>query len=195
MTLLSSFWGLTQKMTNLSNEITVSDYLQMEKEKNKSGIVRFIRSRFTERYITPLRSDPKIKHGFCTMAICCLMIETLESFWQGWDTSEGKSKSAFSSFFKRNQNFRAFNNHVEDFYKNVRCGILHQAETTNGWHIRRDGWLFNKHTKTINATLFHDEIENCLDYYCSILNQEDWNSETWVNFRKKMRAIISHCSE
>jgi len=178
--------------TLLSNNVTISNYLGMEKEKDKAGIIEFIRSRFTERYITPLRCDPELKHGFCTMAICCLMIETLESFWRGWDNSK-KSELAFCSFFDRNQNLSTFNGYVTDFYKNVRCGILHQAETMNGWHIRRDGSLFEAQTKTINATLFHDEMEICLNYYCSTLEQSDWDSTTWEYFREKMKAIISHC--
>lgn len=179
--------------TLLSSAVTISNYLQMEKEKNKIEIVKFINLRFAERYITPLRCDPDLKHGFCTMAICCLMIETLESFWRGWDNSRNQSELAFCSFFDRNHNLSAFDGYVTDFYKNVRCGILHQAETLNGWHIRRDGFLFDTQTKTINATLFHNEMETCLNYYCSELEQGDWESTTWVNFRKKMKAIISHC--
>lgn len=179
--------------TLLSNNVTVSMYLQLEKEKNKEKIIEFIRLRFTERYITPLRRDPKLKHGFCTMAICCLMIETLESFWRGWDNSRNRSELAFCSFFDRNENLWVFNGYVTDFYKNIRCGILHQAETLNGWHIRRDCPLFDNQTKTINATLFHKEMSVCVNFYCETLKQENWNSDTWKNFRKKMKAIISHC--
>jgi len=140
--------------TLLSKTVTVSDYLQMEKEKSKVEIVKFIKSRFTERYITPLRCDPDLKHGFCTMAICCLMIEALESFWRGWDNSRNQSELAFCSFFDRNHNLRVFDGYVTDFYKNVRCGILHQAETMNGWHIRRDGFLVDTQTKTIMQPCF-----------------------------------------
>lgn len=180
--------------TLLSKDVSISDYLKMEEEKNKTEIIEFIRLRFTERYITPLRRDNK--HGFCTMAICCLMIETLESFWRGWDNSRNRSELAFCSFFNRNRNLSAFDEYVTSFYKNVRCGILHQAETMDGWRIRRDKGLplFDIKTKTINATLFHDEMENCLKYYCLTLEQKDWNSTTWVNFRKKMKAIISNYS-
>lgn len=179
--------------TLLSNNVSISEYLRMEKAKDKTEIIKFIKSRFTERYIIPLRSDPEIKHGFCTMAICCLMIETLESFWRGWDNSRNQSELAFCSFFDRSHNLSVFDGYVTDFYKSVRCGILHQAETMNGWHIRRDGSLFDIETKTINATLFHDEMETCLDNYCSALESADWDNTTWSNFRKKMKAIISHC--
>lgn len=179
--------------TYLSKKVSISTYLEMEQKKDKAGIIEFIKSRFTERYITPLRGDKEIKHGFCTMAICCLMIEALESFWQGWDNSRNQSELAFCIFFDRNINLSNFKGYVSDFYKNVRCGILHQAETSNGWRIRRDGDLFDNETKTINATLFHKEIEECLNYYCSTLGQEEWDSTNWKNFRKKMKAIIANC--
>ena len=45
------------------------------------------------------------------------------------------------SFFDVESAFAPFRGHVRDFYKGVRCGILHQAETTMGWRIRRDGDL------------------------------------------------------
>ena len=28
------------------------------------------------------------KNGFYVMAVSCLLIETLESFWQGWESTE-----------------------------------------------------------------------------------------------------------
>lgn len=177
----------------LSNNVTISDYIQMEGKKDRAKIIEFIKARFTERYIAPLRCDPDLKHGFCTMAICCLMIEALESFWRGWDNSRNQSELAFCSFFDRHHNLSAFDGYATDFYKNVRCGILHQAETMNGWRIRRDGSLFDAQTKTINATLFHNEMEICLNNYCSTLEQANWDSTDWLNCRKKMKAIISHC--
>lgn len=56
-------------------KITVVEYRSMVQRQRKSEIVQFIRDRFTERYITPLRAIPKspknLRNGFCTMAICC----------------------------------------------------------------------------------------------------------------------------
>lgn len=179
----------------LSGSVSIAKYLEMEKAKDKEGIINFLQERFTERYITPLRGDLRIKHGFCTMAISCLMIEALESFWRGWPKTDGPNELAFCSFFDRNPNLRTFDGYVNDFYKSVRCGILHQAETTNGWRINRkkDSPLFDPATKTINATKFHSEMEKCLNYYCDTLMKEEWGSEIWKLFRKKLKAIISHC--
>src|SRR5262249_3818794 len=146
--------------TKLSSNITINRYREIEHEQKKDEISKFIHERFTERYITPLKKEPK--HGFCTMAISCLMIEALESFWQGWPNSDGKSKAAFCYFFDRSDDLKDFRGHVQEFYKHVRCGILHQAETTGGWRIRRNGALFDPTTKTINATEFHNRLEKCL---------------------------------
>lgn len=181
----------------LSSSVTVSDYRQFEADKDRRKIATFIWERFTERYIKPLRVDPTKKHGFCTMAICCLMIEALESFWEGWPDTDRRSEKAFNSFFRRCSKNKSelgiFFDQANNFYKGVRCGILHQAETTKGWRIRREGSLFNHSAKTVNATRFHDELEKALRFYCDTLEQWDWDSEVWRNLRKKMKVVIENC--
>ncbi|MFZ0051362.1 MAG: hypothetical protein WAK96_06265, partial [Desulfobaccales bacterium] len=155
--------------TRLSKSITVAEYRNLEAQKDRNKIANFILDRFTERYIIPLRVNCTQKHGFCTMAISCLMIEALESFWQGWSDTHKKSRKAFDLFFKRcseqNNELKVFYKQSNDFYTDVRCAILHQAETTNGWRICRHGPLFTLDNKTINATKFHDQLQNCLKNY------------------------------
>lgn len=179
--------------TKLSSQITVFAYLEMVKQKDKEKIINFIRERFTERYITPLKVDLKKKNGFTIMAIACLMIETLESFYQGWPNTIRKSQLAFSSFFERNKNFHFIKSFGQSFYRHVRCGILHQAETTGGWCIQRAGPIFNEQTKTINASKFLIEVENALLSYCSQLSTANWEDEIWKKFRKKMSSICGNC--
>ena len=87
--------------TKLSSTVTVAKYRQLEAEKDRTKIADFILQRFTERYIRPLHGDSTRKNGFCTMAVSCLMIEALESFWNGWPDTTRKSQEAFRSFFKR----------------------------------------------------------------------------------------------
>ncbi len=173
---------------------TISDYENMVAKTEKNEITAFISDRFTERYVTPLTAISKEnKSGFCTMAICCLMIEALESFWQGWPDTKGKSKDAFCSFFDRYDNLKVFTGHAGEFWRHVRCGILHQAETTGGWKVHRTGILFDSNTKAINATRFHDELKKCLDRYCAELRQEDWDGELWTNFKSKMKQVCKNC--
>lgn len=181
--------------TFLTSTVTVTKYKELEKHKDTNALVAFTKQRFTERYIEPMRVDIKKKNGFTIMAVSCLMIEALESFYKGWPNSKNKSNLAFCNFFDRNDNFLFMRGYSEDFYKNVRCGILHQGETTNGWHVRRDGQILDKSTKTINAKLFHDEVEQALFRYCEKLNTTDWDSEIWLNYRKKTKAICENCEE
>jgi hypothetical protein len=178
--------------------VTVAKCRAMIERQDRDALAGFIRDRFTERYITPLESIPQepkhLRNGFCTMAICCLMIEALESFWQGLpDTNFPRGSSgAFCSFFDRSDNLKAFRGHARDFYTHVRCGILHQAETTGGWKIRRKGILFDPTTTTINATRFHRELARCLDTYHNALASEPWKSEVWAAFNKKIKAIFKN---
>ncbi|MGQ9480005.1 hypothetical protein, partial [Chloroflexus sp.] len=162
--------------TKLSSSVTIAQYRELEARKDRKEIAKFVQDRFSERYIKPLHGSSKdSKHGFCTMAICCLMIEALESFWHGWSDTKGKSRKAFHHFFvrcsKQNLALEVFSPIAEDFYKGVRCGILHQAETTNGWRIRRKGLLFDPATKTINATRFHVQLGQALQIYCDTLEK------------------------
>lgn len=182
--------------TLLSSSVTISRYLELEDRGDREGIADFVRERFSERYIVPLRGGQK--HGFCMMAICCLMIEALESFWQGWPDTKKRSKKAFRFFFERcarqSSPLGIFSEVADDFYEGVRCGILHQAETTKGWRIWRKGPVYSPERTTINATKFLNEMEKALAFYCNTLRDSPWDSEVWQNLRNKMKAVIENCS-
>jgi hypothetical protein len=180
----------------LSSSVTVAAYRKFEKIGDRTAIARFLKQRFSERFVFPIVAAREHKHGFCTMAICCLMVETLESFWQGWpETPPQKGASTFKEFFKRTSKLAVFQNVSIDFYKHIRCGILHQAETTGGWRIRRDGPLLNPATKTINATTFHRVVTEALSDYCDLLENSEWSEPVWKNFRIKMDAICDNAEE
>ena len=175
----------------LSSSTTVAGYLEMEEQKDVEGIIKFVSERFEERYVKPFKSNPH-KNGFIMMASACLMIEALESFWQGWKKSP-TSSLAFCQFFERNPRFDAIRGLSQEFYSHVRCGIMHQGETTGGWHIRRDlKKLFDRSTKTIDATVFLREMKGALSDYCETLQGEAWDSEVWKKFRKKMKNVCSN---
>ena len=81
----------------------------------------------------------------------------------------------------------------QEFYTHVRCGIMHQGETTGGWHIRRDlSILFDKSTRTLDATIFLKKMKESLCDYCNIIQKEPWDSERWRKFRKKRKAICNN---
>lgn len=103
--------------------------------------------------------------------------------------------NVFECFFrsKRGVAFKQFEN--KRFYKYVRCGLLHQGETIGGFTIGRkptEPLLDDK--KRINAHKFLTELEKVLRSYAERLLKDEWDSEIWDNFRRKMRFIINHCN-
>jgi hypothetical protein len=198
----------------LSSRVTVRRYEKMENAKDRNGLAGFIQERLSERYVDPLRTAPQ-KHGFLMMAAACLLIETLESFYRGWpDTNKriprgdiedpckpaGSNKKnvlagkvAFCYFFQREPAFALFRPYANRFYKCVRCGILHQGETTGGWRIRREGDFFDVPNLKINANKFLVVVRRAIGVHAVRLRKADWDDEIWKNFRVKMNAIIEHC--
>ncbi len=189
----------TFEETELVMGFTVADYHTAIKDKDRDKIADAIHRRFRERYLDPV-SDPKApRHGFTMMAIACLMIEALESFRRGWpDTSQrGQGKHAFCSFFDTHSAFAPFRGHARDFWKGVRCGILHQAETTLGWRIRRDTsnlLTVTPGARIINATLFIQALGNALDAYRDALKAAPWGHDLWECLQRKMKRVCANCN-
>src|SRR3989344_3645285 len=72
------------------------EYLELEEEKKKEQITALIFYRLKGRYVRPFqfteeKYKKEFKNGFSILANCCLLIETLQSFRNGWDeTPKGK---------------------------------------------------------------------------------------------------------
>lgn len=179
--------------TELARGFSVADYEKARDAGDRTAIAEALRRRFTERYITPVTGDRDRKHGFAIMAVSCLMIEALESFRQGWETSDGRSKAAFCFFFDGADPFKQFRGQGQSFYTHVRCGILHPAETTGGWKLRRTGPLLAPDGRSINATRFIDTQKRVLDGFCDDLTRAPWHGPEWKKVRDKMNAVCKHC--
>lgn len=179
----------------LSSSVTVGQYRNWETQRKSSEIAKFIYQRFDERFLVPFDNLPiSLKSGFAQMAVCCLMTETLESFYKGWKGTGGvKGADVFEGFFTRIRYFHNFQNKGGEFYIHIRCGILHQAETTGGWLIRRSGELVDHKNKVINADKFMKLLKQSLDDYRQELESARWNDVVWRKCRRKLNAIIEHC--
>lgn len=182
----------------LTGDITVKEareWIASKDESSKSNLIRLIDHRFTNRYLKHL--DPTINDsGFFKMAICCLMIETMESFKQGEKNTKGKSKQMFIDFFETEEAFfPEFKDVSIDFYNNIRCGILHQAETTNAWRILRVGFLLNKSERTINADKFVKALKSSLENYINNLKENNINDTEgiWPKAILKINDICNNC--
>jgi len=184
------FDGDTEKV------VTVSEYQKLILNKDKDALAKFIFERLSSRYINPFEehgSTYKQKNGFSMMANYCLLIETLQSFKNGWGDSNRKSNKAFKQFFTDNSDFEELNNKGAEIYDHIRCGILHQGETTGGWKITRIGCtLVDKENRVIDAYLFGKKLKSNLNAYKKCLVDNEWDSKEWNNFRTKMSKIINN---
>ena len=158
------------------------------------SIADFVRGRFEERYFNPvvaMRSDQK--NGFLIMALSCLTLEALESYRRGWPSTERHTKAAFRGFLEREAQFAVFAGSAMEFYKHVRCGVLHQGETSGGWKIRRSGLLFDELLLVVNATAFHRTLHSCLVDYTNELKASPYRSPIWKAARKKLASVLNNC--
>lgn len=199
-TLKDTFGKLTddEKAIELARGITVAGVYNFIQKNDRKNIAKFVYERFYRRYIMPFEKVcPEYNSGFAQMAACCLMIEAMESFRYGWnDTMKDSDKSGgeiFEGFFTQYDNFKEFRKLGKEFYKSIRCGILHQAEVQNGWMIRREGVLFDEPNRTINSTIFRRRMKKCLKQYCDELEIAGIDSELWKKFKDKMAFVIQNC--
>jgi len=187
---------------------------------DKCELGRYLKERYEDRFLKPielLRSAPhnEVGYGFALMALCCLLIETIESYRKGWPSSYGRelknlakrpenktsppqyklnppfggidSKTAFVDFFTEpdhQQFFPSVNGEV--FYTEIRCGLLHQAQTKGSWRITRGGAFWDNSQKTINRNEFAIRTRECFEDYVKELSQAVWNGSIWINARKKI---------
>jgi hypothetical protein len=189
-------------------EVTIGDFaaLMTADSKNRVAIAQFVYDRFHQRYLLPFEEVPRVANsGFAQMSVNCLMIETLESFRNGWnDTMEDATDAQgnklygsdiFNNFFTRYEAMKEFQGLGVEFYKSIRCGILHQAESKNGWRIVRTKGapVLDPTNRIIHSTKFRRRIKKCLRAYCDELEIAAETGDTWQNFKTKMAYIILNC--
>jgi hypothetical protein len=102
----------------------------MEKRKDRDGLAAFLYERLLERYIRPVKTGEK--NGFAIMACARLLIETLESFRNGWKSSSraGSGGEIFDEFFRVTPRFAEFVGFGSAFYLDVRW--YRTGKTTRG---------------------------------------------------------------
>ena len=142
----------------------------------------YFKARLDLRYFNPinvLKENGTFEgEGFSIMAILCTLIEFLESTVRGlkykfvrnkedlkkyeYNTSSDifidflSQRAPFSSHFDKKSAF--------DFYRNVRCGLLHEAHTKDGWTIwakSPDGAIVNK----LDKIVYRDDFKKAFDEY------------------------------
>jgi hypothetical protein len=189
---------------------TLRQYLA-EGEARRDCLVNFIERRHIDRFFSPIKClrNAQSQGGFAMMALCCLLIETIQSYRDGlpsndrWELGDLRKEQVPTEFgipagkFKVCDTFKRFFEDysslfpgiiIKDFYEKIRCGLLHQAQTKGKWTVNPSGHLCESvgEKKNINRNLFADQLQTCFAYYLADLRFLPWGHPTWINARRKL---------
>jgi len=149
----------------------------------KDMIKKFYQGRLLNRYFDPiqkLQQGPSTGEGFAIVAIQCSLIEFLEGCVQGvnykyvprgqplgpYEYSE--SMGIFRSFLSTRDPFkRDFTPALaEDFYRKVRCGVLHEARTYGTWLVH-DGHISGRCIEPATPILYRDNFQKAIESFAT----------------------------
>lgn len=183
----------------ISRNFTVDDWksIDFSSETGWSQAVGMFKDRLETRYIEHIRQLLPMKtSGFAVLALDCVLIETLENFKRGTNiTPVGKGMAYFSSFLTSSKFSEHFTpERARIFYKQIRCGLLHQSEAGEMSRIKRGGSLplvrdtADQKSLILNKETFHQLLEDEIENYCADL-RDGTSEELRANFKKKMDFI------
>lgn len=188
MQISPNYWTENWEQLNLS--------LDSPEETWKKAIIIF-QDRIEGRYFNYIdQLDRETFSGFAVMALSCLLIETLQQFIEGVDsTPSGKSGEYFIQFLTKTSFNEFFDiDKARIFYKQIRCGILHQAEVEGSSLIRTDSSLSlaqfteDRRGLIINRRSFYHKLKEVFNDYVGLLSDGS-NAEIRRNFIYKMNYI------
>ena len=190
---------------SISPKYRIKNWNNAKKTGDWNLAAKIFYDRIESRYLKPVRliaNDDKIGEfsGFAILAIDCLIIETLNQFYNGLDETKGKHWKAFWHIFKNSPHFKPFFNRkkTEIFYSHFRCGILHQAQTKANSLVRIDHSKMIEEVNSGNKSdglivdreKFHAALENEInDYVKKIKANAPEDKILMDNFVKKMDYI------
>lgn len=146
---------------------------------------RCLRARLDDRYLQPIKTIQSngsfIGEGFAILTLQCSLIEFLAALRLGLNYRTGAQfgeKNEYGQSGKLYAEFLAgqppFSDCVPnlasayEFYRDVRCGLVHEAQTKNGWKV----WAYTSTNqaidfgrKIVNRDLLGDAIETYLAQY------------------------------
>lgn len=184
---------------NFTREDFLNLNLSVESDSsNWEKAVRIFNDRIKGRFLDPIRALMKQdinKNGFAVMALDCLLVETLYQFYNGVDKTLGSNREQYTAFLQVIMP-DVFGNRetAELFYLNIRCGILHSAQTKKGCQL-----TFNKEYVVerfedkkirVNVEKFTEKLREYYKLYQHSLLCED-NELQRQAFIKKMNYICN----
>lgn len=156
----------------------------------RNAFQEYFQARLNLRYLHPVKvlqeNGTFTGEGFSIMAILCTLVEFLESTVQGLKYKYSRSKNDLGNYEYSNSqdifvNFLCkrtpFNRHfsedsAREFYGSIRCGLLHEAQTKNGWKIHaksQNECVVEAKTKVVYRDNFEQAIQEFINDYGSKL--------------------------
>ena len=194
--------------TRIAGVKTVRDWRRFKRKLKVGGSVEawqvafrdYFYERLSTRYLAPIAAirarDTEKGEGFSIVAIHCTLVEYFESTIQGISYHyllKGESlgpyeyRDSMKKFVDFLCNRRPFNKVFDaasalDFYLSVRCGLLHEARTKNGWTIsvNRSRQAISIKKKVIYRNNFHDALLEFVDWYEQALMSTDSLQEAFI---------------
>ncbi len=167
----------------------------------KEALNDYFLKRLNLHYLNPIEVLQKhgtfSGEGFSILAILCTLIEFLESTVEGLkyrflksgeklDKFEySKSSELFIDFLCNREPFnKEFNSTLAmEFYINIRCGLLHEAQTKNRWRVRaknKEGKMIEKDQKIVYRDNFMDAIKLFIKLYSVELKSNKKFQEAFI---------------
>jgi hypothetical protein len=203
---LATNWPVTRVRTSL-------------RRKDRNGLIQFLRERHEERFFRPIRhlksASGNIQgYGFAMMALCALLVETIQSYSDGLPTTFSpelarfrnmprvppkyrippnlhvNGKKVFERFFRAHrQRFPGLRG--GQFYKHIRNGILHQGQTKSKWTLSKWGHgVCDARGKVIYRDEFAEQLESAFGEYLAELRDRPWNHRQWTNAARKIWWLV-----
>ncbi len=197
-----------------------------DENRNWIEATKLLDKRLETRYFSPIERILRMRiasgEGFAVMTLICSLIEFLQSCYEGkcykYREKEtkfiyGSSSDKFKDFLEQHEPFKTiFNKNVskptkwiktfaDDFYSNVRCGLLHEAATNNSWIIKTCGNnnrilnfvdLTDESKKIIYRDKFFEIIKTyCENYKQQIIDNKKDNNNRFLrdNFCRKLDSL------
>lgn len=189
----------------ISPKYTNSDYKIARDSDDWTKMIEIFTDRLEGRFLNPIRLITKDDSGigefagFSILALDCLIIETLQQFYDGLNkTPKYKGKEKFKSFLTNSAFFnKVFDNKMADiFYEHFRCGLLHQGQTMQKSLIKtgQTTMIIPVTPDNLNVGFkldrqkFHNALEQEIKSYVTrLINNTDKSIRE--NFIKKMNFI------
>lgn len=198
----------------IAGHLTISSWKKLElnlniaSDDNWTEVFKHFEERIRTRYLNPIKAileiGDDIGEGFAIVNLQCSLIETIESFINGWiyfnEGIKGNLKGWFKnkistdtklkeinnneyifvSFFNNHEFFRGING--SEFYFCVRCSLLHETQTKKNWKIRLDtkrtkkNYVDQEGEKIIYRENFQRDLEATVENYKNAITKSENSS-------------------